>query len=182
MEMIKADMCERGVARYHMTDNVVSKPRRIQVGANEVVYVCFCHIKLPNTFSLTLLSGTSKVVYTPFTMRLTEGCSISATIVAVAQAQATSEAQAEAIASLFGGGPEASASASTQSQAQAQSQAEIESDNSDEAYNESSLISRHWSDVIIKQVGGAGEDGLDFFLRYVRVKFDHNDIPCAPKC
>lgn len=62
-EMIKQDMQPKGISGYYLTDEVVESPKRIEVGANEVVYVCYFSTKQQDPFSLVLVSGTTKVSY-----------------------------------------------------------------------------------------------------------------------
>ena len=62
-EMIKQDMQRKGISCYYLTDEVVENPKRIEVGANEVVYVCYFSTKQREPFVAELVSGTTKVSY-----------------------------------------------------------------------------------------------------------------------
>ena len=41
--MIEKDMLSKKVVNYQIKDEVVSNPKEIKVGANEVVYICYCY-------------------------------------------------------------------------------------------------------------------------------------------
>ena len=62
-EMIKQDMQRKGISCYYLTDEVADNPKRIEVGANEVVYVCYFATKQREPFNVELVSGTTKVSY-----------------------------------------------------------------------------------------------------------------------
>jgi hypothetical protein len=61
--MIQKDMLSRKVIGYQIKDEVLTDPKRIKVGANEVVYVCYCSIEPSGDFILKLASGTDVVTY-----------------------------------------------------------------------------------------------------------------------
>ena len=63
--MIAKDMASKKVEYYLLKDEVVTNPKTIKVGANEVVYVCYCYARLttPRQFSIRVSSGTDVVDY-----------------------------------------------------------------------------------------------------------------------
>jgi len=63
MEMIKQDMHTKGITCFYMTDELAENPKRIKVGANEAVYVCYFSTKQRDPFTVDLVSGTTKVSY-----------------------------------------------------------------------------------------------------------------------
>lgn len=63
--MIIQDMLSRKVINYQLKDEVVTDPKQIKVGANEVVYVCYCYVEASGDFSIQLKSGTDVVTYHP---------------------------------------------------------------------------------------------------------------------
>jgi len=66
--MIEKDMLSRKVTDYQIQDEVISNPKLIKVGANQVVYVCYCQIKSSGDFVLKLASGTGVISYHPKNM------------------------------------------------------------------------------------------------------------------
>lgn len=70
--MIQKDMLSRNVIGYEIKDEILTDPKRIKVGANEVVYVCYCSVHSTGDFSLKLESGTDVVTYHPKNMSLIE--------------------------------------------------------------------------------------------------------------
>lgn len=65
-EMIKQDMQQRGITRYHISDELAENPKQINVGANETVYVYYLCLKhqAPPELEITLLSASTKINYT----------------------------------------------------------------------------------------------------------------------
>ena len=63
--MIEKDMLSRKVVSYQIKDEVITNPKQIKVGANEVVYVCYCQVETSGDFKLKLESGTDVVTYHP---------------------------------------------------------------------------------------------------------------------
>ena len=61
--MIAKDMLSKNVENYQIKDEVVTNSEKIKVGANEVVYVCYCSVESPTDFSLQITSGTDVVNY-----------------------------------------------------------------------------------------------------------------------
>ena len=70
--MIEKDMLSRNVIGYQIKDEILTDPKRIKVGANEVVYVCYCSVHTTGDFRLKLASGTDVVTYHPKNMSLIE--------------------------------------------------------------------------------------------------------------
>lgn len=64
-QMIVKDMLSRKVINYQIKDEVVTDPKQIKVGANEVVYVCYCYVETSGDFKLKVESGTDVVIYHP---------------------------------------------------------------------------------------------------------------------
>jgi len=63
MRMIDKDMQSKKANNYHIKDEVVVNPKVIKVGANEVVYVCYCYAESKGGFNLNLESGTDLIGY-----------------------------------------------------------------------------------------------------------------------
>lgn len=63
--MIEKDMLSKKVVNYQIKDEIVVNPKEIKVGANEVVYVCYCYVENSGDFLLKLESGTDLVSYHP---------------------------------------------------------------------------------------------------------------------
>jgi len=61
--MIQKDMLSKKVIGYQIKDEILTDPKHIKVGANEVVYVCYCSIQSTGDFRLKLASGTDVVSY-----------------------------------------------------------------------------------------------------------------------
>ncbi len=65
-DMIKQDMQQRGITRYHITDEIAENPGQITVGVNETVYIyylCLKHLP-PPPLEITLLSASTQIIYT----------------------------------------------------------------------------------------------------------------------
>lgn len=71
--MIEKDMLSRKVIGYQIKDEILTDPKRIKVGANEVVYVCYCSIASTGDFRLKLESGTDVITYHPKNTMTVEG-------------------------------------------------------------------------------------------------------------
>jgi hypothetical protein len=61
--MIEKDMLSKKVVNYQLKDEVVTNPKEIKVGANEVVYICYCLIESTDDFKIQLESGTDLITY-----------------------------------------------------------------------------------------------------------------------
>jgi len=66
--MIEKDMLSKKVVNYQIKDEVVTNPKEIKVGANEVVYICYCYVEGREKFFVNLESGTDLVAYQPQNM------------------------------------------------------------------------------------------------------------------
>lgn len=61
--MINNDLRAKEVSDYQILDEVVTNPKSIEVGANEVVYVAYCYVKPQADFKIALSSGTAVTNY-----------------------------------------------------------------------------------------------------------------------
>jgi ribosomal protein L19 len=61
--MIQKDMLSRKVIGYELKDEILTSPKQIKVGANEVVYVCYCSVETIKGFILKIESGTDVTTY-----------------------------------------------------------------------------------------------------------------------
>jgi len=61
--MISNDLKAKGVSDYQLLDEVVSDPKGIEIGANEVVYVTYCYVKTNQDFKIDITSGTATTNY-----------------------------------------------------------------------------------------------------------------------
>ena len=59
-EMIKQDMHTKSITCFYMTDELAENPKRIKVGANEAVYVCYFSIKQRDPFTFYDIQAGSK--------------------------------------------------------------------------------------------------------------------------
>lgn len=61
--MIEKDMKAREIDNYVVKDEIAISPKKIKVGANEIVYICYCYVETTEDFELFCLSGTEAVLY-----------------------------------------------------------------------------------------------------------------------
>ena len=63
IQMISNDLRAKGISDYQLLDEVVTNPKTIEVGANEVVYVAYCYVKTKGDFKIDITSGTATTNY-----------------------------------------------------------------------------------------------------------------------
>jgi hypothetical protein len=63
IQMISNDLRIKSISDYQLLDEVVTNPKNIEVGANEVVYACYCYVKTTGDFKVKLTSGTDVTNY-----------------------------------------------------------------------------------------------------------------------
>ena len=73
IHMVTKDLQSKSITDYQLKDEIVSNPKQIKVGANEMIYTYYILIKSAWNFKTVLKSSTQNIVYDARNMFSTGG-------------------------------------------------------------------------------------------------------------